>query len=180
MIPSAGEFADLKLAMDPNITLASAIDLPALVRLKDACIERMRADGIEQWDEVYPSTATIEQDIGAATLHVLRIDEEIAGCITMDANVDVLWKEMNWTPVVGPIGSVHRLMVHPAKQGRGLSKQLMQHAESLARAQGFHAIHLDAFTLNPVALALYDRLGYQRTGTAMMRKGPFICFEKIL
>ena len=163
-----------------SITPASLPDLPALVALKDACIARMRADGIEQWDEIYPSAATIKQDIENASLHVLSMDGEIAGCMTLDDRQDPLWNEMDWRPVAGPVAVVHRVMVHPARQGRGLAKQLMLHAESLARANGSRAIHLDAFTLNPSALALYERLDYRRTGTAQMRKGPFICFEKIL
>jgi GNAT superfamily N-acetyltransferase len=162
------------------IAPAVASDLSELIALKDACIARMRADGIEQWDEIYPSAANIEEDIKVATLHVLRVDGEITGNMTLDEKLDALWQGMDWQPITGPVAAVHRLMVHPSMQGRGLSKQLMLHAESLARVKGFHAIRLDAFTHNPVALALYDRLGYRRTGTAMMRKGPFICFEKIL
>ena len=57
---------------------------------------------------------------------------------------------------------------------------MLAHAETLARVQGFRSIHLDCFSANPAALALYERLGYRRTGTATMRKGPFVCFEKLL
>lgn len=42
-------------------------DLPDLVALKDACIARMRADGIEPWDEVYPATAVLARDLAAGT-----------------------------------------------------------------------------------------------------------------
>ena len=42
------------------------------------------------------------------------------------------------------------------------------------------SIRLDSFLHNPAAMALYSRLGYRRTGTARMRKGPFAGFEKIL
>ena len=67
---------------------------------------------------------------------------------------------MDWS-AAGEPAAVYRLMVHPA-------------------AQGFRSIHLDCFTANPAAVALYERLGYRRTGTATMRKGPFVCFEKLL
>ena len=82
------------------MTEAVATDLPQLLTLKDACIARMRADGIEQWDEVYPDAAVLARDLAAGTLHVLR-------------------------------------------EGDGI-------------------------------------LGYRRTGTATMRKGPFTCSEKLL
>lgn len=155
-------------------------DLPALLALKEACIARMRADGIEQWDEVYPDMAVFTRDLAAGTLHVLREGGGIIACLTLDTTHDPLWQGMAWSAAGEPAAAVHRLMVHPAAQGRGLAKQLMAHAESLARSQGFRAIHLDCFTANPAALALYERLGYRRTGTAQMRKGPFVCFEKLL
>lgn len=47
---------------------AVVADLPQPLALKDACIARMRADGIEQWDEVYPNAA----DLAAGMLHTLR------------------------------------------------------------------------------------------------------------
>ena len=158
----------------------SPADLSTLLALKDACIARMRADGIEQWDEVYPGAAVLERDLAAGTLHVLREGDGILGCVTLDTTHDPLWQGMAWSAAGEPAAAVHRLMVHPAAQGRGFAKQLMAHAESLVRAQGFRSIHLDCFTANPAALALYERLGYRRTGTATMRKGPFVCFEKLL
>ncbi len=155
-------------------------DLPDLLALKDACIARMRADGIEQWDEVYPDAAVFTRDLAAGTLHVMREGGGVIACLTLDTVHDPLWQGMAWSAAGEPAAVVHRLMVHPAAQGRGLAKQFMLHAEVLARAKGFRAIHLDCFTANPAALALYERLGYRRTGMAQMRKGPFVCFEKLL
>ena len=140
----------------------------------------MRADGIEQWDEVYPDAAVLARDLAAGTLHVMRRGTHVLGCVTLDTAHDPLWQGMDWSAAGEPAAAVHRLMVHPAAQGRSLAKLLMAHAESLARAQGFRSIHLDCFAANPAALALYERLGYHRTGTATMRKGPFVCFEKLL
>ncbi len=159
---------------------SNEFDISGLIALKDACIARMRAAGIEQWDEVYPDAAVFTRDLAAGTLHVLREGDGILGCVTLDTTHDPLWQGMAWSTAGEPAAVVHRLMVHPTAQGRGLAKQLMAHAEALARAQGFRAIHLDCFTSNPVALALYECLGYRRTGTAIMRKGPFVCFEKLL
>ncbi|PAW80589.1 MAG: GNAT family N-acetyltransferase [Pedosphaera sp. Tous-C6FEB] len=162
------------------MTEAVAADLPELLALKDACIARMRAEGIEQWDEVYPDAAVFSRDLAAGTLHVLREGDGIIACVTLDTTHDPLWQGMAWSAAGEPAAVVHRLMVHPAAQGRGFAKLLMAHAESLAQAQGFRSIHLDCFTANPAAVALYERLGYRRTGTATMRKGPFIGLEKLL
>ena len=71
-------------------------------------------------------------------------------------------------------------MVHPSRQGRGIARQLMLHAEAVARQRGCRSIRLDTFPQNPAAMALYPGLGYRSTGRAMMRKGEFIGFEKLI
>ena len=159
---------------------ATAADLPLLLALKDACVAQMRAQGIDQWDDVYLSVALFQADVAAGTVHVARADGALHGAFTLDAKLDPLWAGMDWQPATGPVAAVHRLMVHPAQQGRGLGRRLMAHAESLAKQNGCCAIRLDAFAANPAALALYSKLGYRRTGGAQMRKGPFVCFEKLL
>lgn len=167
----------------PNTTSLNApreAELPLIMELKGACVARMRAAGIEQWDEVYPDAAVFGRDLASGTLHVLREGDAILGCFTLDTAHDPLWQGMAWAVPPESAAVVRRLMVAPAAQGRGLAKKLMAHAESLARARGFRAVHLDCFLANPAALALYERLGYRRVGTAQTRKGPFVCFEKIL
>lgn len=163
-----------------SIRGAIASDLGPLEALTTACVAQMRAQGIEQWDEVYPDGPVIAQDIAAGTLHVLEGPEGIIGCVTVDQRPDPLWQGLRWSADGVPFAAVHRLMVRPSLQGRGFAKQLMLHAEMNAREQGCRSIRLDTFTKNPSALALYHRLGYQLTGIALMRKGEFVGFEKLL
>lgn len=166
--------------MNPTIRPANSADAAMLRTLVSDCVTAMRAAGIEQWDEVYPNADTIHRDIEDCTLHVLGEGESIVACITIDQKLDLLWQNMDWSNSSEPAAAVHRLMVHPSQQGRGLAKVLMLHAESVACEFGCRSIRLDSFLQNPAAMALYPRLGYRRTGTAMMRKGEFAGFEKIL
>lgn len=166
--------------MNATVRKATAADAAALLQLVRDCVAGMHTAGIEQWDEVYPNAETIARDIEAGTLHVLCDDGTIIACITIDQNMDPLWQGMAWNADCEPAIAVHRLMVHPSQQGRGFAKLLMQHAETVARRQGCSSIRLDTFLQNPAAMALYPRLGYQPTGTAMMRKGAFAGFEKLL
>jgi ribosomal protein S18 acetylase RimI-like enzyme len=166
------------MSSQQQIRLATLSDAASLLMLTRDCVAAMRAAGIEQWDEAYPSAGTIASDAQAGTLHVLCEGETILGCITIDTHLDPLWQSMAWTPDSEPATAVHRLMVHPSQQGRGLAKVLMCLAEAKAREHSCRSIRLDAFLLNPAAIALYFRLGYRRTGTVMLRKGEFAGFEK--
>lgn len=163
-----------------TITPAMPSDLPALVSLTEACIGRMREQGIDQWDEVYPDAGLLGRDIAAGTVFLLRDDGLVIGTVTVDRSLDPLWAGMDWSRPDSGATAVHRVMVHPDRQGAGLARRLMARAESLARERGSHSIRLDAFLANPASLRLYESLGYRRTGTATMRKGAFACFEKLL
>jgi ribosomal protein S18 acetylase RimI-like enzyme len=163
-----------------HIRPANSTDAAMLQVLVRDCVGAMRAAGIEQWDEVYPNAKTIARDMEAGTLHILEDGKSIVASITIDQYLDPLWQGMDWTGDSEPAAAVHRLMVHPSQQGRGLAKMLMLHAETVARELGCRSIRLDSFLQNPAAMALYPLLGYRQTGTAMMRKGEFAGFEKVL
>lgn len=53
--------------------------------------------------------------------------------------------------------------VHPAYQGRGLGKALLDRAEAEARAAGFDSIYLYTHELMTENIALYLRLGFVET-----------------
>lgn len=163
-----------------QITTAKPNELETLTELTAACIAAMRQQGIDQWDEIYPSPELLARDIEAGTVSLLWDEQTPIGTITLDQNLDPLWNGMDWSRPDSGASAIHRVMVHPARQGQGLARRLMAHAESRARERGSHSIRLDAFTANPASLRLYEALGYRRTGTATMRKGEFVCFEKIL
>lgn len=165
--------------VDLAVRAATDADLPAVMRLVEAVIAGMRARGIEQWDDVYPSADTLAADIAAGSLHVCAVgDDPLNAMFVLDEHHVPEWT-VAWT-TLDVAAVVHRLMVHPRHQGQGLASALMDHAEDLARSRGYEAIHLDCFSRNPQALNLYRRRGYREVGTVMLRKGLFHCFEKQL
>lgn len=58
---------------------------------------------------------------------------------------------------------IKKLMVHPLARGRGLSRLLMEAAETEAMARGRNLLVLDTATGEP-AETIYARLGWQRAG----------------
>lgn len=57
---------------------------------------------------------------------------------------------------------VKRLYVRPQFRRRGLAAALMAAAEAYAREHGYAAIYLDTKARMTEAIALYERLGYER------------------
>ncbi len=56
------------------------------------------------------------------------------------------------------------IAVAPDLRGRGLARQLMEHACSLAREKGAEVVALEVRDGNHAAISLYERLGFVRVG----------------
>ena len=161
---------------------AQLSDLEAAWQIVDRCRAVLRARGIHQWDDVYPTREVVEGDVERGRLFVaLDSDGRPAAIVTVDAVQDAEYAAVPWTSAE-PALVVHRLCVDPPAQGHGLGGQLMDFVESHARRQGFASIRLDAYTDNPDAMALYRRRGYREAGQVFFprRLQPFACFERAL
>jgi len=88
----------------------------------------------------------------------------------------LLWVVLDGDAVVGSVqlapcgkengrhrGEIQKLFVRSDYRGRGLSRQLMDAAESQARAQGLTLLVLDTLA-GSAAESIYPRLGWQRAG----------------
>jgi len=163
------------------IRLADARDLEDLVGLLVDCIRGMRARGLDQWDEIYPTRATLQADLDDRALYVASTPTRpLAGAFTLNQRQEPEYAAVAWQIAGAPIAVVHRLMVHPATQGTGVGRQLMRLAERQAHRLGFRVLRLDTLVANDRALALYRGLGYREAGPVRFRKGLFACFEKLL
>ena len=68
--------------------------------------------------------------------------------------------------------------MNPAFQNQGIAGWTLKHIEEQLTEWGIHAIRLDAFTENPYAIKLYEKMGYAKVGTVDFRKGRFYLMEK--
>jgi GNAT superfamily N-acetyltransferase len=135
--------------------------------------------GILQWDDLYPDRGSIERDIRDSAL-LARHRGELVAYLALDSVQDPEYAHVGWRLDDAPIAVVHRLMVSPAWQGRGLGQWCMAVAEQRAAQGGCATMRLDAFTGNPRAMRLYERRGYRAVGVVHFRTGEFTCFEKAL
>ena len=185
---------------------AEKADIPEITALIRAAVDAMEAQGIFQWDSIYPSEAVFLDDAekgqlfavvdaaakgaaakdaavkGAAARNVTaeRMGGTIAAVYVVNCECDEQYRNAGWKGPEDSFRVIHRLCVHPMYQHRGLGKEILDHIEADLRRQGVQAIRLDAFSRNPYALALYRNQGYTMTGTADWRKGRFFLMEKLL
>ena len=56
----------------------------------------------------------------------------------------------------------------------------MRLIEEFLKGEGIETIRVDAFSLNPFALKMYEKAGYSKVGEANWWKGLFYLFEKLI
>ena len=165
-----------------EITMATEQHLDESLRLCRNCSKIMKTKGIDQWDEVYPNKEIFQEDINNHSLYIAVVEnsEEMMGCIVLNDCQEPEYKAVEWSYRQGNIAVIHRLMVHPNYEGKGVARNLVEFIEKLAKENGYTAIRLDVFSQNLRAINFYKRQGYQVSGKVNFRKGEFLCCEKII
>lgn len=83
-------------------------------------------------------------------LAIAWVDGEAAGCIAL-------------RPADGSRGEAKRLFVRPAFRGHGLGRALVEWLIAEARSAGYTELIGDSLPVMGEALALYDRIGFERS-----------------
>jgi GNAT superfamily N-acetyltransferase len=66
---------------------------------------------------------------------------------------------------------IQSIAVHPAFQGRGAGKELLEASEAIARRRGFRRMDLSVHTDNRTAVAFYERMGWEKYLTGGVWRG---------
>jgi ribosomal protein S18 acetylase RimI-like enzyme len=75
---------------------------------------------------------------------------------------------------------VENVAVHPSAQGQGIGRRLMAFAEDQARSLGLPALRLYTNEKMTSNIALYESLGYRRTGQETIDRRRAVHFRKDL
>jgi len=164
--------------MELKLRKAELNDFKSVFDVYTLAIQVMKDMGIDQWDEIYPGEDIIIKDIKNQHMYIGEIDNQIASIVVLNNEYDEEYKEADWKYKDSSFLIVHRLCVNPSFQGKGIGRQTMLLVEKKLSQEGIETIRLDAFSLNPVALKMYNSLGYEKVGEVTWRKGLFYLFEK--
>ena len=166
--------------MEIRYRQATADDMQAVEALIIKAIANMKENGIEQWDELYPTKDDFMDDIRNNQLTVGCIGNEIVVVFAINQTYDAEYVNGKWKEPEKSFNVVHRLCVHPQFQNKGIAKQTMDYIEKQTLSEGKQAVRLDVYSKNPFANKLYLGCGYQKVGEAEWRKGCFYLMEKYL
>ena len=112
---------------------AQAQDLAEILRLFRAATTQMDANGVYQWDELYPDEGILSEDIARGNLTVGTIGGRIAVAFMLDYCEDSDYESAAWQYREQNIVVLHRLCVHPDFQHRKVAARAMDYIEESLR-----------------------------------------------
>ncbi|ULQ59891.1 GNAT family N-acetyltransferase [Brucepastera parasyntrophica] len=161
-----------------TITNVAPAELDIAVRIYERVIQNLLEMEIYQWDNYYPDRQTIQNDIMNKQLFAGKIDGSIVSLFTLNREYDPEYLTVRWKYRTDSFIILHRFCVEPNVQNQGIGSTTIKLVEQDLKQKGIEALRLDAFSQNPFALKLYEKLGYTRAGEAEFRKGLFYLYEK--
>ena len=164
--------------MDITYSKAQYADLDEVEAIIRASVDELNRNNIPQWDEVYPARADFKADIDIDSLYKGCIGDRIAVIFALNSKCEPDYLTAAWQHPEVPSIVLHRFIVHPDFQHRGIGRMTLEYIEKLLAAEGIHALRLDAFSENRFSLAMYYRAGYTIAGHADWRTGHFYLMEK--
>ncbi|MBU2699480.1 ribosomal protein S18 acetylase RimI-like enzyme [Sporomusaceae bacterium BoRhaA] len=164
-----------------DIVIATKQDTVGIINMISECIKSMEAQGIYQWNKVYPNFEVIENDIKNGSGYVIKDNNKCIAYVAINEEQSLEYSQISWSTDVSKVLVIHRLSVHPESQGKCIAKKLMNFIEDFAVKHKYTCIRLDVYSGNRVALRLYEKMGYKSLGQVFFswRELPFFCYEKV-
>jgi ribosomal protein S18 acetylase RimI-like enzyme len=167
--------------MHKDIEKATTNDFTEILELYRLAITFHKRLGIIQWDDDYPSTETLKENLELGATWVIKLNDKIIATVTLDENQDPQYENIQWVYPSSNVLVVHRVCINPSFQGQGLAKSLMFFSENYARENKYEVIRFDAFLGNDASQRLYRNLGYHEAiGYCYYHPDQIMCncFEK--
>ena len=148
---------------DPDVTLATAADLPAIVELVNTAYRGTGAEAGWTTEAHYidgqrTSLADLEAELAGANrpqILLLRQEGELLACVML---------EMVARADGGLSGYIGMLTVRPGLQNGGVGRRMLAAAEAEARGRGADRARMGVVHIRDTLIAWYQRRGYALTG----------------
>jgi ribosomal protein S18 acetylase RimI-like enzyme len=140
----------------------------------------MRAQGIDQWGDAYPTRDMLRRDIDTGCQYICMDGGAVAAVFTIDQIGNDGYNNGLWQYPDAVYYVIHRFCVNPVLQRQGFGTRVMDLIEALIAGKGGETVRLDAYSKNPAALRLYEGRGYKRAGHVYFEGKVFYLYEKKL
>ena len=166
-----------------KLTKASEHDIPQIMNIIKKAQNYFKENQINQWQNNYPNTQTIEQDIHNGYSYVLVEDETILATVSISFDGEKNYEKIEdgaWL-TNGEYAVIHRLAVKNSQKGKGISSFIIKIIENMCLERGITSIKIDTHKQNTSMQKLLHKNNYQYCGIIYVAdQSPRVAYEKVL
>src|SRR5690625_1991663 len=146
------------------LRVATAQDLPYILKIKEKVVPIMQASGNMQWSDKYPDEEKFTEDLKDAALYVYEEDMIIKGFAVVDNKHPYPYDDIPWELTRADSRALHRMAVDPDFQGQGIASRMMEGLETRLIEAGIRGIHTDTSLENKKMQYQFEKNGYEYKG----------------
>ena len=124
---------------------AKISDLDQIVEIIELSKKYLKETKVDQWQDGYPAKEDLRRDIENRNSYVLTNKDEIVATTVISLDGESTYNSIfngEWITNEDYI-VMHRVAVHDKYKGKGIFKELIKEAESLALNKGISSIKID-------------------------------------
>ncbi|EGT3614566.1 GNAT family N-acetyltransferase [Clostridium perfringens] len=162
---------------------AKISDLDQIVEIIELSKKYLKETKVDQWQDGYPAKEDLRKDIESGNSYVLTNKDEIVATTVISLEGESTYNLIfngEWITNEEYI-VMHRVAVHDKYKGKGIFKELIKEAESLALNKGISSIKIDTHRDNISMQRAVVKNDFKRCGIIYLEDGSErIAFEKVL
>lgn len=144
----------------------------------------LKEQGVAQWQDNYPNKETIEHDIENGYAYVVEEASELIGTVALSFDGEITYNKIfdgQWLSLYDDYCVIHRMAIHKAWRGSGISSFMMHSIISLCKDKGIQSIKVDTHRNNMPMQQYLEKKGFQYCGVIYLLDGDErLAYEKLL
>ncbi len=168
--------------------LAASTDLDRIMEIVGDAQIFLKSNGVNQWQNGYPTREAFESDIQKGGCHVFLIDGRIAGVVSVFFETEENYAYIEdgaWLTGDAHYSVFHRAAVDRNCRGMGIASQMLSCAEKITKEHCLKSIRGDTHRDNKAMRGLLEKRGFVHCGTIYLDNmhspgNERVCYEKLL
>ncbi|MDY6227716.1 MAG: GNAT family N-acetyltransferase [Clostridium sp.] len=156
-------------------------DINSVMKIINEAKDKLKRNGIDQWQNGYPNEEVILRDIEKNESYVLVYDEEIIGTTALSFNREITYDKIyegKWISN-GPYAVIHRIAVSKVKGINNIGTEILKKTEEICLSRGIKNIKIDTHEDNKAMQGLLKKNNFNYCGIIYLVDGSKrIAFEK--
>ena len=152
-----------------------ADDLERIMELVADAQNWFREQGIDQWQDGYPTQDIILSDISYSNNYIVELNGVVSATFVASFDGEPTYNEIRGKGWLNenPYAVVHRIAVADACRRKGIAKEILHYTEELCAERGVRDIRIDTHRDNMAMRSLLKKMGYTHCGRITLTSGAF-------